>query len=64
MDHGETGWMVAGKKKTSPTESSLREGGESGSNDDDKVLKEEEEVKELFKDHKKNKDKELDTNEE
>ena len=53
----ERGWMDGSwKKKTSPTESALQEGGESGgySNDDDEVFKEEEEVKTLFKDHKKN----------
>ena len=27
MDHGKTGWMVAGKEKTSPTKSALQEGG-------------------------------------
>ena len=66
MDHGETGWMVARKENTSPTESALQEGGESGgySDNDDKVFKEEEEVKELFKDCKKNEEKEPDTNEE
>ena len=59
MDQGDSGWMVDGKKKTSATYSLEQEDGkDEGGNEEDKVFQEEEEVKKLFEDHKKDKVKE------